>query len=74
MTATAKKIGLDMTKYNDCIKTTKYQGAIDDDAASGKTAGVSGTPATFINGTLVSGAVPFASMKKIIDEAITNAK
>ncbi|MFA6017810.1 MAG: thioredoxin domain-containing protein [Patescibacteria group bacterium] len=74
MTATAKKIGLDMTKYNDCIETAKYQSAIDDDAASGKTAGVSGTPATFINGTLVSGAVPFASMKKIVDEAIANAK
>lgn len=71
---TAKDLGLNMTKFNDCVKTSKYQSVIDDDTASGKTAGVNGTPATFVNGTLVSGAVPYASMKKIIDDAIAKAK
>ena len=71
---TAKSLGLDMTKFNDCVDSAKYQSVIDDDQASGQNAGVNGTPATFINGTLVSGAVPYTSMKKIIDDAIAAAK
>ena len=70
MQETAKDIGLNMNAYNDCYESGKYQSAVDEDADSGQTAGVSGTPATFINGTLVSGAVPYASMKKIIDDAL----
>ncbi len=71
-TATALK--LDIKKFNDCVSTAKYQSVVDADAASGRTAGVNGTPATYINGTLVSGAVPYASMKKMIDDAIAKAK
>lgn len=74
MTETAKDIGLNMTKFEDCYASGKYQTAVDDDAQSGSTAGVNGTPATFVNGTLVSGAVPFASFQKIIDDAIAAAK
>ncbi len=73
MQATAEEIGLNMNTYNDCYESAKYQSAVDEDADSGQTAGVSGTPATFINGTLVSGAVPYASMKKIIDDALAKA-
>lgn len=67
MTKTAQDLGLNMNKYNDCVASAKYQSVIDNDAAGGATAGVNGTPATFINGQLVSGAVPFASLKSVID-------
>ncbi|MDQ5952145.1 MAG: hypothetical protein QG626_272 [Patescibacteria group bacterium] len=64
---TAKDLGLNMTKFNDCVSSAKYQSVVDADQASGSTAGVSGTPATFINGQLVSGAVPYATLKGIVD-------
>ena len=73
MSATAKAIGLNISEYEKCYSAGDTS-AVDADAASGRTAGVNGTPATFINGTLVSGAVPFTSMKKIIDDAIAAAK
>jgi protein-disulfide isomerase len=73
MSATAKAIGLNVSEYEKCYSAGDTS-AVDADMASGKDAGVSGTPATFINGTLVSGAVPYASMKKIIDDAIAAAK
>lgn len=64
---TAQDLGLNMNKFNDCVSSAKYQAVIDSDAAGGAAAGVNGTPATFINGQLVSGAVPFASLKTVID-------
>lgn len=69
MSSTAKSIGLNASTYEKCYDAGDTS-AIDADFASGQAAGVSGTPATFINGTLVSGAVPYASMKKIIDDAL----
>lgn len=71
---TASDLKLDTKKFGECVSSAKYQSVVDAQTASGKTAGVSGTPATYINGTLVSGAVPYASMKKMIDEAIAKAK
>jgi len=74
VTKTAQDLKLDMTKFNSCVASAKYQSVVDAHQKSGSTAGVNGTPATFVNGTLVSGAVPYASMKKIIDEALAKAK
>lgn len=71
---TASDLKLDTKKFSDCVSSAKYQSVVDADSASGRTAGVNGTPATYVNGTLVSGAVPYASMKKMIDDAIAKAK
>jgi len=66
-TKVAGDLKLNMKKFNDCYASKKYQSVIDADAASGQTAGVNGTPATFINGQLVSGAVPYSTLKTMID-------
>lgn len=63
----AKKLGLNTTKFNDCLDSGKYASNISDEAASGAAAGVEGTPATFVNGELVSGALPYDQFKQIID-------
>lgn len=63
----AKKIGLNTTKFNECLDSGKYANKIASEIASGSAAGVDGTPATFINGQLVSGALPFEQFKTIID-------
>jgi len=68
--STAESIGLNMNDYNDCYDSAKYQDAVDEDEASGQVAGVSGTPATYVNGTLVSGAVPYETFKGIIEQIL----
>ncbi len=66
----AKEIGLDMAKFTPCLETDKYATQVADDKKAGEDSGVNGTPATFINGTLISGAVPYASFKQSIEAAL----
>src|SRR3989338_1816585 len=63
----AKDIKLNTSKFNDCLDTGKYASKISKQMSEGTVAGVSGTPATFVNGKLVSGAVPFEQFKSVID-------
>jgi protein-disulfide isomerase len=63
----AQKLGLNVKQFNDCFDSSKYQDHIEADQATGRTAGVTGTPATFVNGQFVSGAVPYSTFKQIID-------
>lgn len=63
----AQDLGLDMDKFDECYTTEKYADAIESDYVSGFDAGVNGTPATFVNGMLVSGALPIDAFADIID-------
>jgi protein-disulfide isomerase len=66
----ATQLGLDLAKFNDCLESGRHADGVDYDLASGQANGVSGTPAFFINGRLLSGAQPFGAFKKIIDEEL----
>lgn len=66
----AKEIGLSEGKFKACLDSGETKKAIDQDAAEGGAAGVEGTPATFVNGKLVSGAQPFPNFKQEIDSAL----
>jgi protein-disulfide isomerase len=63
----AKNLKLNTSKFNDCLDSGKYSNKISQQAADGSAAGVEGTPATFVNGELVSGALPYDQFKQIID-------
>lgn len=65
-----KDLGLNMDKYKGCIASQKYLAKVQADQQQGSAYGVDGTPATFINGQLVSGAVPEASLTALIDQAL----
>jgi protein-disulfide isomerase len=43
---------------------------VEKDILEGNEAGVSGTPAFFINGRMLTGAQPFDAFKRIIDEEL----
>ncbi len=66
----AGDLGLNVGQFTDCYETEKYADIIDADQASGALAGVNGTPATFVNGVLVSGAVPYSTLQDAIEEAL----
>lgn len=67
---TAKKIGLNESAFTKCLDGGETVAMVTEDVSTGNTAGVEGTPATFVNGTLISGAVPYSDLKAAIDAAL----
>lgn len=67
----AGQVGLNMTKFNQCLDSGKYKIEVEKDIADGSAAGVSGTPTVFINGRSLVGAQPYSSFKAIIDEELS---
>ena len=68
--AIADEVGLDRAKFDACLTSNDFSEAIDRDIADGEAVGVSGTPAFFINGRMISGAQPFARFKELIDQEL----
>jgi protein-disulfide isomerase len=68
--AAATAVGLDRPRFDACVASHKYRDRIEADIAAGNDAGVTGTPAFFINGRALSGAQPFDAFKQIIDEEL----
>ncbi len=71
----AEELGLNGTKFKECLDSGKYAQHVKDDTAGGAAAGVTGTPGSFIIDTngdaeLVSGALPFAQIKTLLDAAL----
>jgi protein-disulfide isomerase len=66
----AAELGLDVTQFNNCFDSQKYRADVEADIEAGNEAGVSGTPAFYINGRMLSGAQPFEAFKRIIDEEL----
>ena len=72
--AHAAAIGLDTTRFNTCLDTHETKTTVDEDGRDGVAAGVSGTPAFFINGRSLEGAQPFEAFKRIIDEELASQR
>jgi protein-disulfide isomerase len=68
--ASAKSLGLNTSKFNKCLDNGTFAEKVKSQQAGGGLAGVSGTPATFINGQFISGALPFENFKSIIDSLL----
>jgi protein-disulfide isomerase len=68
--ALAKEVGLDVASFENCFDGGKYQTDIKKDIEEGNRVGVTGTPAFFINGRLVSGAQPLEAFSRIIDDEL----
>ena len=67
----AAEIGLNADDFKACYEAGKYRPDVLKDASEGQAVGVTGTPAFFINGRFLSGAVPFDNFKAIIDEELS---
>jgi protein-disulfide isomerase len=63
-----KADGLKLNKdsFRNCLESSKYAAAVEHDLQEGIQAGVTGTPAVFINGRMVNGARPYADMASLI--------
>ena len=75
LTPLAEELGLNGKKFQECLDSGKYASHVKEDMAGGAAAGVTGTPGSFIidadgNAELVSGALPFTSIKSLLDAAL----
>ena len=66
----AAALGVNADQFNACLDGGKYAKQVADDMQAGAEVGVSGTPAMFVNGRFLSGAVPFADVAKLIDDEL----
>jgi protein-disulfide isomerase len=63
----AQRAGVEMTKFESCLDSGRMASVVDRDQQAGAKAGVSGTPAFFINGLMISGAQPEDEFRRLID-------
>ncbi|MDE1875019.1 MAG: thioredoxin domain-containing protein [Patescibacteria group bacterium] len=73
----AQSMGLDMTKFNDCLSSGAYVNLINQEKQDAINAGAEGTPYTviFAGGQkipLTQGALPYEGMKNVIDVILKN--
>jgi protein-disulfide isomerase len=66
----AESAGLDLALFDDCFESHRYRAVVAHDQASGDALGVSATPAIFINGRLLLGALGYDAYKRVIDEEL----
>lgn len=70
----AQQVGLDVSTFESCVSTRKYQAQVQQDVVEGSKLGVTGTPGFFVNGRFLSGAQPLAAFTKLIDEELALTK
>ena len=66
----AIKHGANPATYEKCVMSADTKKEVEGDISEGEKLGVNGTPAFFINGRLLSGALPFEEFQSIIDEEL----
>ncbi|MEK7550951.1 MAG: DsbA family protein [Patescibacteria group bacterium] len=69
--------GVDKADFTSCYSSKKFESLVTDQQKGGEDAGITGTPGSFVMNKkgevwLVGGAVPYESLKAIVDEAIKN--
>jgi protein-disulfide isomerase len=70
----ARQVGLDLAKFDRCLASGKPRELVQKDIDEGARLGVSGTPAVFINGELLSGAQPLESFVRVVDRELARAR
>ena len=71
--ATAKTLGLDEKAFATSLDSGAMEKALAADMAAGAKAGVTGTPAFFINGVMLSGAQGPEAFERIIDQELAGS-
>ncbi len=69
----ARELGVDGAKFDKCLDDGKFADAVKIEMAYGQQLGVSGTPAFFINGKMLTGAQPYSAFQQVIDAELSAA-
>jgi len=68
----ATELGLDMEQFNQCLDEGRHAATIARDLRAGMQVGITGTPALFINGRFMSGAVAYEKIVEVIEEELAD--
>ncbi len=66
----AKKIGLKMDQFKECLSTQKHKASVDAQFQEGLEVGVKSTPTFFVNGKLIMGAASMEVFSELIDQEL----
>ena len=66
----ATEMELDVEKFKADMASADVKKRVDADAAQAAKLGVTGTPSFFVNGRYLSGAQPFESFRRMIEEEL----
>ncbi len=69
----ARELGLDLARFKAAQASEKLKARVQEDDQLAARLGVDGTPTMAVNGELVVGAVPFESLKAVIDRKLAAA-
>jgi protein-disulfide isomerase len=70
----AEQIGLDVSRFDECTNSHRSQPMVAEDISGGAALGVSATPAVFVNGRLLLGAVGYDAYKRVIEEELAASR
>jgi protein-disulfide isomerase len=66
----AVQMGMNADQFNKCLDDKKYQDAVNASLAEGKSFGIAGTPAMFVNAQFKNGVVGYDDLKTAIDQEL----
>ena len=68
----ATQLGLNAEKFTTCLDSDKPAARVDENVALASSIGVEATPTYFVNGIMLSGALPIEEFSAIIDAELSN--
>ncbi len=63
----ASGLGVDMKKYNECVKSEKAKRRVASDLEEGRSIGISGTPTFVVDGFVISGGANMKAIRNAVD-------
>jgi protein-disulfide isomerase len=68
--AQARALKLDPAQFDKCLDSGEEAAVVETDRKEGARLGINGTPAFFINGHFLSGAVDYAALREIVEQQL----
>ena len=69
----ARDLSLDQARFNTCLDSGQEAAAVQKDVEEGKALGIAQTPGFFVNGHFFNGAVPYATLRDLVQQQLTAA-
>ena len=63
----ARKLGVDMKKYDECVKSEEAKRMVTSDIREGRSIGISGTPTFVVDGFVISGGANIKAVRTAVD-------